>query len=458
MSKKDSLTPQAKKDNGGLRLYISLMVILILFIADLYIVVNRPENFVALAGITLLLLVWVYLFINAVFLEIGRRRDETMEQYQNILKSEKASYLLLKKAFEQMESNDRSVTLPTEEIISAQKALAKVTISRSRENTDALLNSHDKVMEMLYDFEDKLLQNNQEVISSQKMLADSSAKEQLLKQGEIIAGIKEMELSLKNEIQQVSEAVTDMKAAQPIQPVYIQEPAQQEKILPMEELLADDTAETKDEPDLESLVLNEAPIIEDETLTEESFAADDFSLNDEILMPDDKEEQNNLDFADHGLLMDDVENLSDTPFPDELGFLDDASEIGDLAFMDEAFTDDDSPKDSEAHEPEEVLFQEEQLFPEDILPMEDSLGTDDRNELPEAALAEEELKLDPAEHISSEQDETAELEAAVAEELPDSVPQEKTEEKPAVTPAAPDLSNPNKMLTPEEIAALIASM
>ena len=41
-----------------------------------------------------------------------------------------------------------------------QKAIAKITISRSKESTDALMNSNDRMMEKVYGFENLLEQSN----------------------------------------------------------------------------------------------------------------------------------------------------------------------------------------------------------------------------------------------------------------------------------------------------------
>ena len=77
--------------------------------------------------------------------------------YDSIFKSEKASYLLLRKTFDDLyeliEKGNQSRKANVEDIIHAQKAVAKVSIGRSKENADALMNSNDHIMEkisMLY--------------------------------------------------------------------------------------------------------------------------------------------------------------------------------------------------------------------------------------------------------------------------------------------------------------------
>ena len=78
-------------------------------------------------------------------------KNRKEEQYDSIFKSEKASYLLLRKTFDDLyeliEKGNQSRKTNVEDIIHAQKAVAKVSIGRSKENADALMNSNDRIME-----------------------------------------------------------------------------------------------------------------------------------------------------------------------------------------------------------------------------------------------------------------------------------------------------------------------
>ena len=106
---------------------VSILVVAALLIADLYVMVNMPGMILLLVGITVLLLAGVYVFINAILREINQSKIHTQEQYENIFKSEKASYILLKKAFEQLERMESkgADNYSSEDIITAQKAIAK---------------------------------------------------------------------------------------------------------------------------------------------------------------------------------------------------------------------------------------------------------------------------------------------------------------------------------------------
>ena len=77
-----------------------------------------------------------------------------------------------KKSFEELDLRlrhmEQSNFLPAEDIISAQKAVAKVTISRSKENTDALMNSNDELINQLVNIQEKLDDVNKKSLKSKK--------------------------------------------------------------------------------------------------------------------------------------------------------------------------------------------------------------------------------------------------------------------------------------------------
>ena len=66
MDKNDTLTPQEKKDKNRSIVVITLLIAAVLLIADLYVMINMSTSYLALVVITVLLLVCVYFFINAI--------------------------------------------------------------------------------------------------------------------------------------------------------------------------------------------------------------------------------------------------------------------------------------------------------------------------------------------------------------------------------------------------------
>ena len=139
--------------NVRFRINITLLIAVILLVADLYAMINMPQKFIILAIITALFLVAIYFLVDSISIYLMAEKNRKEEQYDSIFKSEKASYLLLRKTFDDLyeliEKGNQSRKTNVEDIIHAQKAVAKVSIGRSKENADALMNSNDRIMEKI---------------------------------------------------------------------------------------------------------------------------------------------------------------------------------------------------------------------------------------------------------------------------------------------------------------------
>lgn len=139
--------------NVRFRINITLLIAVILLVADLYAMINMPQKFIILAIITALFLVAIYFLVDSISIYLMAEKNRKEEQYDSIFKSEKASYLLLRKTFDDLyeliEKGNQSRKANVEDIIHAQKAVAKVSIGRSKENADALMNSNDRIMEKI---------------------------------------------------------------------------------------------------------------------------------------------------------------------------------------------------------------------------------------------------------------------------------------------------------------------
>ena len=387
MEKIDTITLQDKsRDKNRLTAIVSILTAAALLVADLYVMVNLPGMIPLIAVITAGLLAGVYVFVNAVLREINRSKEETKEQYENIFKSEKASYILLKKAFEQLEELESKSggNHTSEDIITAQKAIAKVTISRNRENADALLNSNDKMLEKIFDFEEKLGSSQSELLDRQRSAIDDS--------------MRELQESLKSEF---AKAVSDLKGMQfaaAAVPAAVPEPAAapENMILPKEEELPLIEEETPEEPILEEGLTDAFSLTEDLTLPEEPILGegltDAFSLTEDLTLPEEP------------ILGEEIP-LIEEEMPEE--------------------------------QPEEGLSDGLDLGLD--LDFGLDLGVDAGQEA-----AEEEPILEP-----EPTPEPVPTPAPIAESEPTP--------KPAAAPA-PGLSDPHKMMTPDEIAALLANM
>ena len=132
-----------KATKPGLQLVISVLVATSLTLAELYVMINQPANVVLLVGIAVLVLIAVYFVIDAIVDCEKEKEIAIKEQYDNIYRSEKASYMFLKKKMGEFSdliesTNDNNQEMNIEEIVSAQKSLAKFTVNKNRESVEML--------------------------------------------------------------------------------------------------------------------------------------------------------------------------------------------------------------------------------------------------------------------------------------------------------------------------------
>ena len=205
-----------KNKDSKARMQVIFGVLLFAFVmsAEMYAMINFPDMYLGIVGLAAIDLVCLYVVINGLFAlrEIKDARNE--EQYDSVFKSEKASYLMLKKYFVEIEDKlnylEKAAKVPTEEIINAQKGIAKVIINWNRENTEALMNSNDQVMEQFVQCNDavanitKLLgAYKDEIVSEQKKTEDVNEQSIQVKMQDLVIQMKDMELRLNQAINQI---------------------------------------------------------------------------------------------------------------------------------------------------------------------------------------------------------------------------------------------------------------
>lgn len=352
-----------KEKNYRLSLVISILIAACLFVADLYIMINMPQNVLALVAVNVLFLAAIYYVIDAVTRQISAAAERKEEQYDSIFKSEKASYLLLRKTFDDLyeliEKGNQSRKANVEDIIHAQKAVAKVSIGRSKENADALMNSNDHIMEKISMLE-AVLSDNVSHPAPETNKNDSAYAQNILDNQNKI--LQQLEV-LQNTLNTIG---ADAKIAA--------ESAKQ-NFFTEERILAEENKIEKEEPSL----MEETPIEEEPSVMEETPIEEEPSVMEETPV----EEEPSV--------------MKETPIEEVPSDMEEPS-IG----------------------KEEVSSPEEDLSKYDDI-MVDTLTDSDDNV--------------PVEKIPLE-DETV------------------VDDKPAM----PDLSDPNKVMTPDEIAALIANL
>ena len=446
-----------KNKDSRARMQVIFGMLLFAFVmsAELYAMINFPDMYLGIMGLAAVDLVCLYVVINGLFTlrEIKDARNE--EQYDSVFKSEKASYLMLKKYFEEIEDKlnylEKAAKVPTEEIVNAQKGIAKVIINRSRENTEALMNSNDQVLEQFAECSDaignvtKLLSAyKDEIVSEQKKTEDANEQSIQVKMQDLVIQMKDMELRLNqaiNQIQKVTYQQPVVAAAYEPQP-QVSEP---KASAPVEQPQESVVPEVEEEP---------VPVIEDEVQTDTADIENPDNPDD---LGVDTADLEDLDIPDD--LDVDAADLGDLDIPDDLDV--DASDLGDLDIPDDLDVDaanlesldipevEEAEDESKVEEPP-VVEEAPQEEPEEEKPPMPDLSDPNKKMSPDeiAALFANMSGDAPKEETKEE----PKAEEPVIEEVPQEQPKE--EEKPSM----PDLSDPNKTLSPDEISALFANM
>ena len=212
MDKKEN---QPREKKGMPLAPVFLLGATVLLLIEMYFIVNLPRVYLVQIILGAAILACTYVFIAALLKEIHKSGEQAKDEYERMLRGEKASYLMLKKISEQLEAVDRNTREPGEEIITVQKAIAKVTITRSKENADALMNSNDRVVDNLLQLKESMDAGFEQFAGKQQNMMDDSVKELVLKQQEFAEELKEITAGLKEiteGLQAVKETVAEEKA------------------------------------------------------------------------------------------------------------------------------------------------------------------------------------------------------------------------------------------------------
>ena len=275
-----------KEKNYRLSLVISILIAACLFVADLYIMINMPQNVLALAAVNVLFLAAIYYVIDAVTRQISAAAERKEEQYDSIFKSEKASYLLLRKTFDDLyeliEKGNQSRKTNVEDIIHAQKAVAKVSIGRNKENTDALMNSNDRIMEKISMLEAVLSDNVSQPAPETNKNDSAYAQNILDNQNKILQQLEVLQNTL-NTIG--ADAKTAAESAK--QNFFTEERilAEENKIEKEEPSLMEETPIEEEPSVMEETPIEEEPSVMEETPVEEnSVNEEDLSKYDDIMV------------------------------------------------------------------------------------------------------------------------------------------------------------------------------
>ena len=444
-----------KDSKARMQMIFGILLFALIFMAELYAMVNFPKMFIVLAVLAVADLICLYVAINGIISVYETKYTRREEQYESIFKSEKASYLMLKKYFEEISVKlayiEEASKIPTEEIVNAQKGIAKVIIKRSHENTDALMNSYEQLIDRFDTFQkgmdgfgtvagaykDEILSACKDEISSVqkdgKEQGHSQDKEIAAKLQEIIIAMKDMELRLNQTIMNSQKVVVSQpQVSVPVAtPVVEPQPAPQNHVeeTPVEPEISPELEESP-EPEL-SLGLEES--LEPELSPELELSPEPEEELEPEILPDIPEEES-LKLEEEPPVMAADEIIP--PDPEEA--IEEAEELVEP---------DPIPEDAIVEEADDGNLQEEELSPmPDLSDPNRAMSPDEI-----AALFANMGNDNNADKVEEPVEETVE-----PEDIPEPIEEPEAVKEAPLQPEEP--ADPNKALSPDEIAALFASM
>ena len=442
-----------KNKDSKARMQVIFGVLLFAFVmsTELYAMINYSKMYLVIAGLAVIDLVCLYVVINGLFALREMKDARNEEQYDSVFKSEKASYLMLKKYFEEIEDKlnylEKAAKVPTEEIVNAQKGIAKVIINRNRENTEALINSNEQVMEQftecsstIADITKLLSAYKDEIVSEQKKTEEVNEQSIQVKMQDLLIQMKDMELRLNQAINQIQK----VNYQQPmVAPTYIQQP-QVNVAQPEEKPVENVQPEIKAVEKVEAETMSEPDLGVDMSVLENSDEVGSLDVASDMGSPD---VPDSLDVDASGL-----------DIPDDLN-----PDAVDLAAAEDVLADLEIPEVNEeptittrqTSEPEPVVEASVPVEPE---PTVEEPVAEEKPPMPD--LSDPNKKMSPDEIAALFANMSGDAPKEEVKEEPKPVEPEPAVEEPVAEekPPMPDLSDPNKTMSPDEIAALFANM
>ena len=412
------------------KVQITSIITLFVFLLDIYLIIYVPTDYI-LATAAFVTLVFAIFTLNSWFKlkELENMRRE--EQYTDIMKAEKGTYVvtldMLKDIDEKInfigqkimplgkvgDANQRKIAAMLDSIIEDQKKVAKITISRSKENADALMNSNDKLLVQMSAFRE-MIENIQKQVNQQIEASSQGNTESGNIKNELFDKIQEMTESIKKEVDEISENIEISN-----QSVESLVSASKQKI-----------AETQNTKAIEEVQMPET-IIREEAVMEEPIA-EESSIQD--MIPQEEPIPETIEVEGNDIISE---------------LIMEKKSLDDAILMEESPAEE-PVKDADLPDPNKPMS------PEDIEALLASTAMESSSENVDAPVEEE----PPAPDISdpnkpmSPEDIAALIANTAAEDLPEETVKFEEEENPPV----PDMSDPNKPMSPEDIAALIANM
>lgn len=171
-----------KKTEARDNLFIAVTAALagVFFVFIIYQIVTSPEQILPLLSCGVAFIVDIFLMIFSIQRKFEVQRQIEKQHFDEMFAAQKASYFVLRRNFDELQERLSSLemegnSIPGDDIISAQKALTKVTINRNSENTKAVVEAQRK---LLNENRDEMIQSNQEL---KYLISDMSTEIKSLK-------------------------------------------------------------------------------------------------------------------------------------------------------------------------------------------------------------------------------------------------------------------------------------
>lgn len=477
---------QGNKEKRKLHIILCIMILMLLFLAEVYLMLNFPKSYIFLLLIGAVSLFLVYRIANSVFIlqdeKEQEREDKREKEFESIFKSEKATYLLMRKNFAELADMlfllKGESGLPLEDLISAQKSIAKVTINKSKEHSTAVINSNEELKGYLEEMNGKFTDIQNAVKENMDKVSEFVSSEMQSKNLDVILRLNEIEKSISSEMEEKLSSIN-------ISPHVMMEPeelsishiSQEEPEIQKEEIQKEENLEEQEEivmPEIEELKEEpeEFDMPEIEELKEEP---------EELVMPEIEELDNleprvepltdNMDAGDLGDLEEKVRELQQMAEEEEpeMASLEVEKSQEDLSDLMDQIT----PVESEINPkmtPEEIEQlinenNEEEFVPEiDLSNISEEIPSMEEIDkmLASIPMPEEHNEPEPVEEspvVSNDSNHvmTPDEIAKLIGETPLPEPEPVPEPEPAPTVSSPS-NDANHVMTPDEIAALLASV
>ncbi|MCI8299860.1 MAG: hypothetical protein HFI69_05845 [Lachnospiraceae bacterium] len=211
------------------RLQTTLVLTLLICLIDIYIIINIPEDYIILAASAIITMIFALLSVNSWFKWKETEGQIRNEQYSDIMSVQKSSYVVIQKKVQDIDDkinfigqkimnlekagdvDQRKISSILDNIVDDQKKIAKITVSRSKENAEALMNSNDKLLLQMEEFRNSIASMQEQLLTRQGEIHNQESQELIENKKEILSRVMELKELLVKEADEISENILNSK-------------------------------------------------------------------------------------------------------------------------------------------------------------------------------------------------------------------------------------------------------